>query len=42
MALRYRVTKRSNNIGTKKEQYILQVVNTGTINLDTYLRMVKL
>jgi predicted histone-like DNA-binding protein len=35
MALRYRITKRTNNISNKKEQYILQAVNTGTIDLDT-------
>ena len=35
MALRYRITKRSNNIGDKKNQYILQAVNTGTIDLDS-------
>ncbi len=34
MALRYRITKRSNNIGDKTNQYILQAVNTGTIDLD--------
>ena len=34
MALRYRITKRSNNIGDKKNKYILQAVNTGTIDLD--------
>lgn len=34
MALRYRITKRSNNIGDKKNNYILQAVNTGTIDLD--------
>lgn len=35
MALRYRITKRSNNIGKSTQQYILQAVNTGTIDLDT-------
>ncbi|TXD50610.1 MULTISPECIES: DNA-binding protein [unclassified Polaribacter] len=34
MALRYRITKRSNNIGHKNEQYILQAIHTGTIDLD--------
>jgi predicted histone-like DNA-binding protein len=34
MALRYRISKRSNNIGDKKSNYILQAVNTGTIDLD--------
>ncbi|PQJ82466.1 DNA-binding protein [Polaribacter glomeratus] len=35
MALRYRITKRTNSIKNKEEQYILQAVNTGTIDLDT-------
>ena len=35
MALRYRITKRSNNIGNKQNSYILQAVNTGTIDIDT-------
>lgn len=34
MALRYRITKRTNNIGNKENAYILQAINTGTINLD--------
>jgi predicted histone-like DNA-binding protein len=34
MALRYRITKRKNNIGNKENAYILQAVNTGTIDLD--------
>jgi predicted histone-like DNA-binding protein len=34
MALRYRITKRKNNIGNKENGYILQAVNTGTIDLD--------
>ena len=34
MALRYRISKRSNNIGDKKENFMLQAVNTGTIDLD--------
>ena len=34
MAIRYRITKRSNTIANnKKPQYILQAVNTGTIDL---------
>uniref|UniRef100_UPI00404B9E92 HU family DNA-binding protein n=1 Tax=Gelidibacter sp. TaxID=2018083 RepID=UPI00404B9E92 len=33
MAIRYRVTKRTNTISaTKKEQFIMQAVNTGTID----------
>ena len=35
MSLRYRITKRSNNIGNKQNSYILQAVNTGTIDIDT-------
>lgn len=34
MVLRYRITKRANNIGNKEHNYILQAVNTGTIDLD--------
>ncbi|UAM98577.1 DNA-binding protein [Polaribacter litorisediminis] len=34
MAIRYRITKRSNSIQQKKEQYIMQAVHTGKINLD--------
>jgi len=34
MALRYRITKRSNSIQNKKEQYIMQAVHTGKIDLD--------
>jgi hypothetical protein len=34
MALRYRITKRKNNIGNKENAYILQAINTGTIDLD--------
>ncbi|WP_189663070.1 hypothetical protein [Polaribacter sp. IC073] len=33
MALLYRITKRSNAIGDKENQYILQAVNTRTIDL---------
>ena len=35
MALRYRITKRTNNIGNKENSYILQAITTGTIDLDT-------
>ncbi|MCI2228946.1 DNA-binding protein [Polaribacter sp. MSW13] len=35
MAVRYRVTKRSNSIQNKKEQYILQSVATGTVDIET-------
>ncbi|KGL58942.1 DNA-binding protein [Polaribacter sp. Hel1_85] len=34
MAIRYRITKRSNSIQNKEAQYIMQAVNTGTIDLD--------
>jgi predicted histone-like DNA-binding protein len=34
MAIRYRITKRTNTIAaTKKEQFIMQAVNTGTLNI---------
>ncbi len=36
MAIRYRITKRSNTIANnKKEQFIMQAVNTGTVNVET-------
>jgi predicted histone-like DNA-binding protein len=35
MAIRYRITKRSNSIQNKKEQFIMQAVHTGKIDLDT-------
>jgi predicted histone-like DNA-binding protein len=35
MAIRYRVTKRNNSIQNKKEQYIMQAVTTGTVDLET-------
>ncbi len=34
MAIRYRITKRTNSIQNKKEQYILQAIATGSVNLD--------
>ncbi|ARV14968.1 DNA-binding protein [Polaribacter sp. SA4-12] len=34
MAIRYRITKRSNSIQNKQEQYIMQAVHTGKIDLD--------
>lgn len=35
MAIRYRITKRSNTIANNKEpQYILQAATTGVVNLD--------
>jgi predicted histone-like DNA-binding protein len=34
MAIRYRITKRTNTIAaTKKEQYIMQAVTTGTVDI---------
>ncbi len=34
MAIRYRITKRTNTIAaTKKEQFIMQAVNTGTLDI---------
>ena len=34
MAIRYRITKRTNTIANiKKEQFIMQAVNTGTIDV---------
>lgn len=35
MALRYRISKRNNSIGKNTANYILQAVNTGTVDLDT-------
>tara|TARA_B110001454_G_C12640861_1_gene401116 strand:- start:68 stop:457 length:390 start_codon:yes stop_codon:yes gene_type:complete len=35
MSLRYRITKRANNIGNKENSYIMQAINTGTIDIDT-------
>jgi predicted histone-like DNA-binding protein len=35
MALRYRITKRSNSIKNNTPQYIMQAVNTGAIDLET-------
>lgn len=35
MAIRYRITKRANNISnTTSENYIMQAVNTGTVNIE--------
>lgn len=34
MAIRYRITKRANTISSvKKDQFIMQAVNTGTVNI---------
>lgn len=36
MAIRYRITKRSNTIANhKKEQFIMQAVSTGTVDVNT-------
>ena len=35
MSLRYRITKRNNSILENTPNYILQAINTGTIDLDT-------
>lgn len=35
MAIRYRITKRNNSIQNKKEQFIMQAVTTGTVDLET-------
>jgi len=36
MAIRYRITKRSNTISKNKQtQYIMQAVNTGTVDINT-------
>jgi len=36
MAIRYRITKRCNTIANnKKEQFIMQAVNTGTVDVNT-------
>mgnify|MGYP002152785194 CR=1 FL=1 len=32
--LRYRITKRKNTIGGKKDQYIMQAVHTGVVTFD--------
>ena len=31
MAIRYRITKRTNSIQNKKEQYIMQAITTGMV-----------
>ena len=41
MSLRYRITKRNNSIKNNTEQYILQAVNTGTIDLDNISRLIS-
>jgi len=39
-SLRYRITKRTNSIGDKKDQYILQAVHTGIVSFDQICREV--
>ena len=34
MAIRYRITKRTNSIQNKKEQYIMQAIATSTVDLE--------
>ena len=34
MAIRYRITKRTNSIQNKKEQYIMQAIATGSVDLE--------
>ena len=41
MSLRYRITKRNNSINNNKEQYILQAVNTGTIDLEYIAKLIS-
>jgi predicted histone-like DNA-binding protein len=35
MSLRYRITKRNDSIHKNTNNYILQAINTGTVDLDT-------
>jgi predicted histone-like DNA-binding protein len=41
MAIRYRVTKRSNSITTKKDQYIMQAVHTGKVDIDYFSKSIS-
>lgn len=41
MSLRYRITKRNNSLKNNTEQYILQAVNTGTIELDYISKLIS-
>tara|TARA_R110001606_G_scaffold12214_1_gene52493 strand:- start:236 stop:694 length:459 start_codon:yes stop_codon:yes gene_type:complete len=41
MSLRYRITKRNNSINNNKEQYILQAVNTGTVDLEYIAKLIS-
>lgn len=40
-SLHYRITKRKNTIGGKKDQYILQAVHTGVITFDQICKEVS-
>ncbi len=42
MAIRYRITKRTNTIAAnKKDQYIMQAVNTGTVDIRQIAREIS-
>tara|TARA_R110001606_G_C14988080_1_gene605390 strand:+ start:56 stop:457 length:402 start_codon:yes stop_codon:yes gene_type:complete len=41
MSLRYRITKRNNSINNNKEQFILQAVNTGTVDLEYIAKLIS-
>lgn len=41
MSLRYRITKRNNSIKNNKTQYILQAVNTGTVDLEYIAKQIS-
>jgi len=42
MAIRYRITKRTNTIAAiKKDQYIMQAVNTGTVDIKQIAREIS-
>lgn len=41
MSLRYRITKRNNSINNNKTQYILQAVNTGTVDLEYISKLIS-
>jgi|TARA_R100000789_G_scaffold83739_1_gene79346 predicted histone-like DNA-binding protein len=41
MSLRYRITKRNNSIKNNKVQYILQAVNTGTVDLEYIAKQIS-
>lgn len=41
MALQYRVTKRTNSIQDKKEQFIMQAIHTGIVDADTMSRAIS-